>query len=273
MGRKVMIMLVIMILLVACGVQVTDYAEPKEYTSIEAAADYAEPVADGAPEEEYTPEPRESPEPIICVTTMRLNENMPEFTFRRIVGDYVMEDARGDEWGWGWGDEDREVSIVIEDDAGNFIQEITGLTQRDLSRGLESEGFQLRFADFNFDGYLDMYLARITPSGTMMFIYRYYWLWDSAQGQFVPNEQLPSIGSVYSVYANQETRQIEVRVRAHAVQHFLYIHEYHDGEFVHISTTERDGWGDDLVITHTDEVTGEVTVEIIPNFREGDEEQ
>ena len=252
--------------LAACGGQSASYPEAEEYLL---AADTVYPTQYIAEDIEYPepateeppPEPRESPEPISCVTTMRLNENMPEFTFRRIVGDYTLEDARWDDWGH------REVRIVIEDDAGNLIQEVAGIVQGQGNwfSGLESESFQPQFADFNFDGYLDMYLARHIDPGNAGFVDRYYWLWDAAQGQFILNEQLPWITGVQGVYANQETRQIEVRVRLHAVHHLQHRYEYHDGEFVLVATEEHDGWSfEHWEITHTNVITGEVTVETRP---------
>jgi len=260
------LVLAVVLFLAACGSRPVPYPEAEEYFLDEDSAYPTEYIAedDEYPEhatEELPPEPRESPEPIICVTTMRLNENMPEFAFRRMVGNYVLEDSRWDDWGH------REVRIVIEDVSGNFIQEINGIVQGQGNwfSGLESESFQPQFADFNFDGYLDMYLARNIDPGNAMFIDRYFWLWDAVQDQFVLNEQLPYMTGVQRVFANQETRQIEVWMRLHAVHHLQHRYEYHDGEFILTATEEHDGWSFEYwEITHTDVITGEVTVETRP---------
>jgi len=261
-------MLVIVMLLAACGVQVMDYDEPEDYPLIEdiaysaaQAADVYEHPDDEA-EEEYAPEPRESPEPLTFVTTMRLHEDMPEFTFRHTVeGDLeVPEEWWPEEW---W--EAREAHITIEDEQGNVVQEIFGLIQTN-TWGWDShtDMFQLIFEDLNFDGYLDMHLVAYPDPGTGMFTDRYFWLWDAEQGQFVQNRQLSEIVPVYRFYSNQETRQIVVQHRLGHVHHIMQYFEHHNGEFALVLTIERVVQGGNSVYTYTDEQTGEVTERIVP---------
>ena len=197
----------------------------------------------------------DTPEILVFTTTARIHPDMPEFTFHRIVGDYLPEP----EW---WND--REVSIIIEDEHDNIIQEISDLVQVATWGDFGDDAYQIILTDYNFDGYLDMHLIHRRCPGNARFVDRYFWLWDASQGQFVRNEQLSRIASVNEFYANQETRQIGVWHRLWVVHHIGFLYEYHDGKFVRVSSVEQWGGSFFLELTRTNYITGEVTIELHP---------
>jgi len=151
------------------------------------------------------------------VTTIRIHPDMPEFTITRIVGDYLSDDY--------FFPEPREVNIIITDENGAIIQEISGLTQssRNVNGGLS-------FDDYNFDGYLDMRLLRWQDGAGGLLAQEYFWLWDASTMQFVMHEQLMGIGHSAWLGADQERQRVYVGNRnlgGHA--HLEY--EYRNGEF------------------------------------------
>ena len=160
-------------------------------------------------------------EPISFVTTQRINPNMPEFTFHRILGAYIPDP---------WLDipSPREVSIIIKDEHGNVIQSILDLIQNYRHATL-SFG-EIEFADFNFDGYLDMRLTRWHDGGESSRMIDYVWLWDIQNSQFVLNDQLTRLDTA-GITANQDTRQIETWIR-HSDGCTTSFYEYNDGEFI-----------------------------------------
>jgi hypothetical protein len=208
---------------------------------------------------ETIPADDKSPEgdPLTFTTTMRIHESLPEFTFHRIVGDFVLETRDVDI------PQPREVTIIIEDEEGNIIQTISDLTENhyDIDVGIE-------FADFNFDGYLDMRLVRWSDSGESLRQVDYIWLWDTDEFQFVLNEQLMEIDSA-GITANKNTLQIEAWIKyANGAKSSFY--EYINGELTLVAserTLEKyDDSGQFLhwEITRTNEITKEITIEISP---------
>ena len=169
----------------------------------------------------YMPaEYREYQSEYIFTTTMRIHEDMPVFTFHRIVGDYAPEP-------WHEIPQPREVSIIVKDENGAIIQVISDLTQ---SSRYGTQG--IAFDDFNFDGYLDMRLLRFQDGAGGRLVTEYIWLWDRSASQFALNRQLMDIENA-GLSANQYTRRIEAFHRAGA-DHFFTFFEYHDGEFARI---------------------------------------
>jgi len=187
-------------------------------------------------------------------TQGQIHPDMPLFIFRRIIGGPI-----DPKWPYA-----REVSIVIEDENDNVIQEIWGLVQENLRGILSGHQYDITLADYNFDGYLDMHLVRFTDSGVGMLVTKYFWLWDAVLGQFVENQQLTDIVSTQIVDLNHETRQIERWGRVHSRHHILHVYEYHRGEFIHILEEEHVGLAWYWEITRTDHMTGEITVELQP---------
>ena len=163
-------------------------------------------------------------------TTMRLHEDMPEFTFIRIIEDTVPEPCYEIP-------QPMNVSILIMDERGNnergnIIQSITGLTQSNVYGGIHYEDYDIAFEDFNFDGYLDMRLLRFQDGAGGRIVIEYIWLWDRETSQFILNQQLMDIENA-GLHANQETQQLEAFHRVGA-DHFFTFYEYHYGEFMRV---------------------------------------
>ena len=146
----------------------------------------------------------------VFITTKRINENMPLFTFYHKIGDYTaytfFEAERYTR---------RYVSITIVDENGNLIQIIDGIAQGGHSDWMtpDHELFQLRFDDLNFDGYLDIRLITAINPGTARGEWAYHWLWKPELGKFVSNEQLNDLSDMNAIAVNYETSQIEIHSR------------------------------------------------------------
>ena len=130
------------------------------------------------------------------VITIRIHPDMPEFTVTRIVGNAIADDSY-------LFPEPVDVRIIIADENEVVIQEINNLTQ---SRRSSSGG--LSFADYNFDGYLDMRLMRWQDSAGGLLAQEYFWLWDVSTMQFVLHEQLMEIGHSAWLGADEERQRI-----------------------------------------------------------------
>jgi hypothetical protein len=161
------------------------------------AACMNEPVRYPEAEEYSSAEYQKAPETFI--STMRLHDAMPALTFVRTVGDAVFAYDETQYYGF---PNPLEVSIDIKDYEGHVIQFISGLTQNNLFQHND-----IMFADYNFDGYLDMSLLRWQDSAGGILENRYFLLWDAGVSQFVLNEQLMDIYHA-GIYANQDTKQI-----------------------------------------------------------------
>ncbi|MCL2375845.1 MAG: hypothetical protein FWC76_00475 [Defluviitaleaceae bacterium] len=193
-------------------------------------------------------------------TTARIHENMPEFTFFRILGDGYD----------GWPDdipEPVDVTIRIEDEDGNVIQVISGLTQSNQWDVIEHN--EISFDDYNFDGYLDMRLMRWQDGAGGLLAKEYFWLWDATASQFVLNEQLVEIGHAAGLTANQDTRQIMVFNRADETGSFFEIYEYRNGIYILVAHERHSSWREDdrwyTEIIRTDEATDEAIMIIMAN--------
>jgi len=200
----------------------------------------------------------------VSVIVMRIHEDMPEFTFRRIIGGLVPEEP--------WTDipNPREVSIIIEDEDGNIIQEIFGLSQTDWQT---PKLMNITFDDLNFDGYLDMRLLRYQHGVGGLLVDEYFWLWDTDLSQFVLNEQLMAVEQS-ALFTNFETRQIEAWARVPRGGYFG-VYEWHYDELVQVATqTEEFVWHGEhgpwyFQIVKTNMLTGEITTTIMPADRYG----
>jgi len=161
----------------------------------------------------------------VSIRTVRLNENMPEFTVILRARDYIFDYNEPQYHSF---PSPREVCITVKDDRGDIIQYIPGLTISGHFIPTHPS-----FSDYNFDGYLDMGLTRWQDGAGGLLAQEYFWLWDSEASQFVMNEQLMEISHAASFYADQEHRQIVVFQRAFGSRgHQRFLYEYHNDEFV-----------------------------------------
>ena len=207
---------------------------------------------------------------LIITTTARIHQDMPEFTFHRIIGDFLSE--RPPTNSWDFDEVPRHITIIIEDENGNIIQEINEFWQGGFAEWMLAEGeeFGIQLDDLNFDGYLDMWLITAINPGSMRGSLALYWLWDADIGQFVKNEQLSKITDMAGIYTNQETRQIEVSSRGSGAGpwHTAY-YEHLGGEFVLVADVFSE-WQNRhfvesyMLTTRTNFITGEVIIEADP---------
>jgi len=165
------------------------------------------------------------------ITIQQLHESMPELTFYRIIGEIVNEDENI-----------RNVTIKIKED-GEVLQVFDDVTQfftsnsrRDV-KGIEDELFEIQFADFTGDGYLDMTLVAAL-GGSARNLPSYFWLWDARAGQFVRNEDLEFVSSFSHVTAIGDGCVVSY-VREGAMGYSYGFWQYTDGEFVRMYTRGR----------------------------------
>ena len=203
-----------------------------------------------------------------------INENMPSFIFN-ILGGYRMFQ------GLFCSEPILQNSVVdtirIADMQGRLIQEISGfLAVPTLAN--EANYYGLHFADYNFDGYLDiaMHMRRGGNRDAGDF---YYWLWNSEIGQFVFHEQLSSMRGNGNISINEEKRQIVVWHSHVGGRHHTF-YEYNNGIFkpveivyweLYFSWLMPEGWNPpeeyyNVRLTHIDLLTGikEVSYEYWP---------
>jgi len=198
------------------------------------------------------------------ITTARIHPDMPEFTFIRTLGAFVEEP-------W-MTPEERHVSITILDENGSLIQKIDGIIQGGHSwfDAPDAPIFELQFDDFNFDGYLDIWLYSAINPGTASGAWAHFWLWSPEIGRFVLNEQLAMISDMAWLGANQDTRQIVVSSRGSGSGPLsTRYYEYQDGDFIMVAgiLTERI-WRTFVPYyirtTHRNLITGEIIIESDP---------
>lgn len=170
--------------------------------------------------------------------TQRIHDEVPSFTIR-LLG----------RWIEGWSSETQDevegldanihVLQVIDSD-GRVIQEFDRLNT--IPPRYEPS-FGLDFADYNFDGYLDMALYQF-EGGSMRNEPHIYWLWDNELKRFVENEELGEVSNYSSISINSEKKRLECYTRfgtgAGATQYF----EYLDGAYIFTYSIE---WGYELV--------------------------
>ena len=154
------------------------------------------------------------------VTTARIHEDMPEFTFIRIVNDRYVNNYSDFPMAV-------EVRIEIKDGEGSTIQVISGLSQS-IHGGNTRE---ITFNDYNFDGFLDMRLTRWQDGAGGLLLNEYFWLWDNYSFQFVLNEELMNIGRAADIFAHQELRQVMIWQRIAAMGVGIHF-EWHDEKLV-----------------------------------------
>jgi len=198
----------------------------------------------------YTEYPEYSADVHTFTTTLRIHEDMPEFTFTRIIGgNYNFSDFLYS----------HESKVIITDEEGDVIQEISGLLHcKHFGDG------EIRFDDFNFDGYLDMTMLHLGIGRNHSF---YYWLWDVEIGQFVRNEQLEEMGFVY---VHPFSQRIVYGFRNMPGDNRTNYYEFHNGEFIRILERQdlvrfNETHGDRYwQIRHQSMTNGSVSVRIEP---------
>ncbi|MCL2212572.1 MAG: hypothetical protein FWB93_01895 [Oscillospiraceae bacterium] len=183
------------------------------------------------------------------------------------------------------------ITVYCED--GEEIQQIEG-------SWLLFEMFQ--FGDFNFDGYVDFGLPRQSEHFELLFVSRYYFLWDSNIRGFVLNEQLTDIVDNFSTlveFANvnlNNTEEQDLRwpaispnIDQNLLNFFVPInrsglgldlpahlsdfnvvwsvsayYKYVDGEFVLVKMVDRHfDWEETWTRRTYDAATGELTIDVI----------
>ncbi|MDR3051049.1 MAG: hypothetical protein LBU67_04945 [Oscillospiraceae bacterium] len=143
---------------------------------------------------------------------------------------------------------------VTQKDDGRVIQRIT-LAPPTQSYDPETLDFVLE--DLNFDGYTDMRLLAVLPSGpNLPFL---CWLWDAAQGQYVYDEALSAIPTPEADPAAQRIRSF---YRDGADTYVEAAYAYIDGALTLVSrTTTTYDAPNGLVWTATEElVNGQLTL-------------
>jgi len=260
MKNKIIMVIILFttLIIVACNSQPENQSVANDYVLVE----YTETESESkALEKEYTQKYQLLDTHPVFTTTMRIHEYMPEFTFIRTLGDFVTD--------FYMIEEERYVSITILDESSNIIQEIDGIMQG--GHGLwmvpEHEMFEIRFDDFNFDGYMDMWLITARNPGTAGGEWGYHWIWNPNTGQFELNEQLNQINACMSwLYVNQDTQQIQISSRGGGGGSWLTsYYEWFEDELILIAEmfTEwihRDFVPSYILTTHRDFVTGEIII-------------
>ena len=200
----------------------------------------------------------------IFTTTIRIHEDMPLFTFYRRLREYVSEPFMAEA--------ERYASITIFDEAGRFIQEIDGIVQGGHASWMTADWdiFEIQFDDFNFDGYLDMWLVYAVNPGSAGGAWAYYWLWSPEDGQFVLNEQLSLMRDMAWLDVDSDAQQLITRHRISGTHFVSSYYEYVGGEFALVASADEEYiWTREFVPTYWQTtrrnlVTGEVTIETDP---------
>jgi len=137
------------------------------------------------------------------IFTQSISDDMPPFTFR-MLGEIS--------WSYGFhGQLVREIvieSIHIIDVYGDKLQIIDNLVTTQGWRN-EENLFGLSFADYNFDGYLDMRLWR-HGTGNRQSGAHYFWLWNNEKGQYVLSPELISFSNYCSIMIDEDLQRLSV---------------------------------------------------------------
>ena len=170
-------------------------------------------------------------------THMRIHPNMPPFTFIRTLGDFV-ETAD-------FSEAERYVTITILNEDGALVQEIDGIIQGGQADWATAEHslMSLQFDDFNFNGYLDMWLINAINPGTAGGYFASFWLWDNELEQFVQSYQLSDISHMAHITVDTENRQVLTHHKLAAWMHSTLHYEFWDDRLVLVRETREEQWG------------------------------
>ena len=176
------------------------------------------------------------PDESIFRTTQRVHPALSEFAFYRVIGERISDNSL-----YNFAGIERYAAIIIEDENGNRIQEIGGIAQgghSSSSLAVDDNTFGIRFADFNFDGYLDMWVHYAINHGSAGGAWARYWLWNAETTQFEENAQLRQIHNMSYLSVDADARQISDRFRDGGYWR-IRVFEYENGEFVLVDFIEE----------------------------------
>lgn len=249
--RKPSITLFVALILAACGGEV-HYDEIYYVETQNEIADY-EPIT-----ELNAYEPNQ-------IMTARIHPDMPEFTFKRVLGDCV------ESLPWHTPEGAKYINIIIYDENGELLQVIENVMQGGLSDHMTAGHylFELKLEDLNFNDYLDMRLIVSSSPGAAGGELSYFWLWDSYLNRFIRNNQLNTISAWAELTVDQKAKQIVVSSRYSDTGPWaLSYYEWEDDELSLVRRTFTEFVQTEhlkhTVTTDHDYITGEVTVEFDP---------
>ena len=163
-----------------------------------------------------------------------IHEEMLPFTFR-IMG----------RWIEGWSFEAGGVVdniqanihiIQVMNSAGEIIQEFDRLNA--FPHHLVGS-FGLHFADYNFDGFLDMALY-MAEGGSMRNSPHIYWLWDNNEQQFIKNETLTQISNFSTISISTQESRLESFTRIGSSHFITGYYKYIDNDYVLVGYREME---------------------------------
>ncbi|WP_310602057.1 rhodanese-like domain-containing protein, partial [Anaerosporobacter sp.] len=174
--------------------------------------------------------------PIDITTTMKVNEEMPEFTVH-ITGNNIKRYTESDDESicYVWFDANCIENMSIIDDEGNLVQSIGGMdTENKYS---EEYLYGVSFEDWNFDGNLDIGLS-ICPGGSLRNTPHYYWLWDEKLGRFVENKELMDMSDMAGISIDKENESISCFMRYGSAGSMSMTYKYIDGRYILVYSSE-----------------------------------
>ena len=170
--------------------------------------------------------------------TVQIHPDMPFFTFRRVYTG--CDDNRNDV----------NVSVFVYDAEDNFIQK--------LFHADASLSGSLMFADFNFDGWLDVavlrYFGRVAAN---------FFLWDEDLQLFVENQRLNDMHLGGDVIIDEAAGRLMFNVDEGGFRTTAH-YDYINGEFVYAvrDFETHNKWPTLSRLERTDIATGEVTIKL-----------
>jgi len=127
-------------------------------------------------------------------------------------------------------------TIQVKNHEGELIQEFDGLR---AYPALWLDSYGVHFADYNFDGFLDMVLS-VDEGGSMRNSPSLYWLWDNEQGKFVYNNELSDLSNHSTIEINEGHNSLWASWHGGGMSGGGRGLRYIDGVFVEVSAAERD---------------------------------
>jgi len=170
-------------------------------------------------------------------------------------------------------DWERYVTIIIRDENGEMIQEIDGIVQGGQAGWALprlDDWFGIEFDDFNFDGYLDMFMLSAINHGSARGAWAYFWLWNPETGQFEQNKRLSEISDFAWLETCHETHRIIVSSRGSGGGPWAtHYYKYENGDFIVTSSVFSEWISRRFVpsyiqTTYSDYLRGKTIVETDP---------